>query len=75
MRAAGHDVVYVAENQASATDQEVAARATAEDRIVVTQDYDFGEMKTVDGLADFGTAKAAWFKDSEGNILELSEVL
>jgi hypothetical protein len=26
------------------------------------------------GLADFGTGKAAWFKDSEGNIFELSEV-
>jgi catechol 2,3-dioxygenase-like lactoylglutathione lyase family enzyme len=44
-------------------------------RGVVFEDYDFGEMKTVDGLADFGTAKAAWFKDSEGNTYELSEVL
>ncbi len=39
------------------------------------EDYDFGDLKTIDGLADFGTAKAAWFKDSEGNTLELSEVL
>jgi catechol 2,3-dioxygenase-like lactoylglutathione lyase family enzyme len=44
-------------------------------RGVVFEDYDFGEMKTVDGLADFDTAKAAWFKDSEGNTYELSEVL
>ena len=44
-------------------------------RGVVFEDYDFGELKTVDGLADFGTAKAAWFKDSEGNTHELSEVL
>ena len=28
----------------------------------------------VDGLADFGMAKAAWFKDSEGNTYELTEV-
>ena len=28
----------------------------------------------VDGLADFGAAKAAWFKDSEGNAYELTEV-
>jgi catechol 2,3-dioxygenase-like lactoylglutathione lyase family enzyme len=44
-------------------------------RGVVFEDYDFGEFKTVDGLADFGSAKAAWFKDSEGNTYELSEVL
>ena len=37
--------------------------------------YDFGEVRTIDGLADFGMAKAAWFKDSEGNTYELSEVL
>jgi catechol 2,3-dioxygenase-like lactoylglutathione lyase family enzyme len=45
------------------------------DRGVAFEDYDFGTVKTVDGLADFGTAKAAWFKDSEGNTYELSEVL
>ena len=44
-------------------------------RGVVFEDYDFGDLKTVDGLADFGVAKAAWFKDSEGNTYELSEVL
>jgi catechol 2,3-dioxygenase-like lactoylglutathione lyase family enzyme len=44
-------------------------------RGVVFEDYDFGELKTVGGLADFGSAKAAWFKDSEGNTFELSEVL
>ncbi|MCI0347002.1 MAG: hypothetical protein L0221_16435 [Chloroflexi bacterium] len=43
-------------------------------RGVVFEDYDFGELKTVDGLADSGTAKAASFKDSEGNIYEQSEV-
>jgi catechol 2,3-dioxygenase-like lactoylglutathione lyase family enzyme len=42
---------------------------------VVFEDYDFGEMRTVDGLADFGTAKAAWFKDPDGNTFELSEVV
>ena len=42
---------------------------------VVFADYEFGDFMTVDGLADFGGAKAAWFKDSEGNTFELSEVL
>jgi len=44
-------------------------------RGVLFEDYDFGEFATVDGLADFGGAKAAWFKDSEGNTFELSELL
>jgi catechol 2,3-dioxygenase-like lactoylglutathione lyase family enzyme len=48
--------------------------ADLRDRGVVFEDYDFGEFKTVDGLASFGPAKAAWFKDSEGNTFELSEV-
>jgi catechol 2,3-dioxygenase-like lactoylglutathione lyase family enzyme len=43
-------------------------------RGVTFEDYDFGEMKTVDGLIDFGAARAAWFKDSEGNTYELTEV-
>jgi catechol 2,3-dioxygenase-like lactoylglutathione lyase family enzyme len=49
--------------------------ATLRGRGVTFEDYDMGELKTVDGLADFGMAKAAWFKDSEGNTFELSEVM
>ena len=38
------------------------------------EEYDFGPMKTVDGLLDVpGMGKSAWFKDSEGNIFEISE--
>jgi DNA-binding transcriptional MerR regulator len=51
-----------------------AVMADLHARGVAFEDYDFGEMKTVNGLADFGTVKAAWFKDSEGNTFELSEV-
>lgn len=51
-----------------------AVMADLRGRGVVFEDYDFGEVQTVDGLADFGTAKAVWFKDSEGNTYELSEV-
>ena len=43
-------------------------------RGVQFEEYDMGEMRTVDGLLDVpGYGKAAWFKDSEGNIFELSE--
>jgi len=38
-------------------------------------EYDMGEMgKTQDGLMTFGEYKVAWLKDSEGNIIELSQV-
>ncbi len=38
-------------------------------------EYDMGDMgKTQDGLMSFGEYKVAWLKDSEGNILELSQV-
>lgn len=37
-------------------------------------EYDFGEMgKTENGLMTVGGYKAAWFEDSEGNILEISQ--
>lgn len=36
---------------------------------VVFEDYDLPDLKTENGLADFGEIKNAWAKDSEGNIL------
>ena len=44
---------------------------------VVFEDVDFGEFgSTVDGVLTMpgSTDKAAWFKDSEGNILSLSKM-
>jgi hypothetical protein len=40
-------------------------------RGVVFEDYDTPGMKTVNGILTAGGAKAAWFKDSEGNILAI----
>lgn len=37
------------------------------------EEYDMPGLKTVDGIATIGADKAAWFKDSEGNILGLSQ--
>jgi predicted enzyme related to lactoylglutathione lyase len=33
------------------------------------EEYDTPGLKTVNGVADLGGTKAAWFKDSEGNLL------
>ncbi len=44
-------------------------------RGIAFEEYDFGEMgRTQDGLIAMGNIKAAWFKDSEGNTIELSQV-
>ena len=42
-------------------------------RGVVFEEYDTPEMKTVNSIFTGGGAKAAWFKDSEGNILAVIE--
>lgn len=51
----------------------VAEVARLRARGVVFEDYDFGDFKTVNGIMtdpDGGTA--AWFKDSEGNIVSIT---
>ena len=40
-------------------------------RGVVFEEYDEPGLKTVGAIATAGGAKAAWFKDTEGNILAL----
>ena len=37
------------------------------------EEYDFPGLKTVNGIATGGGARTAWFKDSEGNIMALSQ--
>jgi predicted enzyme related to lactoylglutathione lyase len=44
-------------------------------RGVVFEEYDLPSIKTVDSIATGGGAKTAWFKDSEGNILAISQRL
>jgi len=39
------------------------------------EDYDYPTLKTVDGIADQGDLKAAWFKDSEGNTIGIMQPL
>jgi predicted nuclease of predicted toxin-antitoxin system len=44
LRAAGHDVISVAEEMFQAEDAEVLARAVAEDCILISNDKDFGDL-------------------------------
>jgi catechol 2,3-dioxygenase-like lactoylglutathione lyase family enzyme len=43
---------------------------------VAFEDYDIPEMglKTTNGVAEMGGMKSAWFKDTEGNILNLASM-
>ena len=41
---------------------------------VVFEQYDIGPIKTDEkGVAQFGDAKSAWFKDPDGNIISVNE--
>lgn len=51
-----------------------AAVADLRDRGVVFEEYDFPELKTVEGIATFGDQQSAWFRDADGNILALTSI-
>ena len=46
---------------------------TLRGRGVAFEEYDYPGLKTVGGIATIGTLHAAWFRDSEGNILAISD--
>jgi catechol 2,3-dioxygenase-like lactoylglutathione lyase family enzyme len=37
------------------------------------EEYNLGELKTVNGVATIADTKGAWFKDTEGNIIALTQ--
>ena len=52
-----------------------AALSELRDRGVKFEDYDMPGLKTVDGVADFGEmGLGAWFKDSEGNTINVVQM-
>lgn len=50
-----------------------AAMSELSSRGVQFADYDLPGLKTVDGVADLGGERLAWFTDSEGNIIALGQ--
>ena len=50
-----------------------AAVADLRGKGVRFEDYDLPGLKTVNGIAELGGTKVAWFKDPEGNILSIVE--
>jgi len=51
-----------------------AAVADLKSKGVSFEEYDMPGLKTEDGIATTGNAKAAWFKDTEGNILGIVQM-
>jgi catechol-2,3-dioxygenase len=70
-------LVYQTENAGTArntallwlTDDIVGEVARLREAGVVFEEYDQPGLKTENGIATTGAERAAWFKDSEGNIL------
>jgi catechol 2,3-dioxygenase-like lactoylglutathione lyase family enzyme len=56
-----------------AVDDVEAEVAALKARGVTFEEYDMPGIKTVNSVATGGGAKTAWFKDSEGNILAISQ--
>lgn len=56
-------------------DDVVAEVAELRARGVVFEEYDMPGLKTEDGIATGGGAKTAWFKDTEGNIMAVSQLV
>ncbi|TYC23459.1 VOC family protein [Micromonospora sp. MP36] len=50
-----------------------AEMADLRGRGVTFEEYDLPGLKTVNGVAEVATMRAAWFKDSEGNILGVTQ--
>lgn len=65
--AAGHTVAGFEVDRLEPVIETLTARG------VVFEEYDFPGLKTVDHIAWIGPERAAWFRDSEGNILSASE--
>jgi extradiol dioxygenase family protein len=51
-----------------------AEMADLRDRGVTFEEYDVPGLKTVNGVAELDSVRSAWFKDSEGNTLAVSQV-
>jgi catechol 2,3-dioxygenase-like lactoylglutathione lyase family enzyme len=55
-------------------DDLAAEVAELRSRGVQVEEYDEPGLKTVDGIAELGGIRGAWFKDPEGNILSVVQL-
>ncbi len=67
LRQAGHDVLVVSEAMPRAEDQDILIRAVREERVVVTNDKDFGELIYRSCQAHHGVLLLWLNNESSGN--------
>jgi predicted enzyme related to lactoylglutathione lyase len=65
---AGHTQIGFATDDIEAEVNELRSRG------VEFEEYDFPGLKTKNGIAQTGQARAAWFKDSEGNMIGIVQL-
>lgn len=58
----GHDVVWTGSWPRDPGDEEILARAFAEERVLVTLDKDFGELAILRNLRHFGILRLVGFR-------------
>ncbi len=76
-----HFIVYPSSGAASGTHDQIgfvvedveSMVATLRSNGVIFEEYELPGASATDGISDFGGVKAAWFKDSEGNLLSIVE--
>jgi catechol 2,3-dioxygenase-like lactoylglutathione lyase family enzyme len=57
------------------TDDLDSEMATMREHGIVFEEFDVPGMKTVDGVATGDALRSAWFRDSEGNFICISEMM
>lgn len=67
LREAGHDVLAVAETMSGARDADILTRASLENRILITNDKDFGELVFRSGQAHAGVVLLRLRDESTAN--------
>ena len=71
LREDGHDVLYVAENIAGTTDEEILELANRDERILMTRDKDFGELVYREKRAHSGIILNRLYELSSGRKAEI----
>ena len=80
---AGDQLLLFASDEAGTAKHQVAAWRVDDLEAEVTElrergvrfeNYDGPDLQTVDGIAATPVGRAAWFKDSEGNVLTISQL-
>jgi predicted nuclease of predicted toxin-antitoxin system len=76
LRADGHDIVYIREIAAGVDDRTVLQMAASQDRILMTEDKDFGELVVRLGLPAYGIVFLRMDPaDSDTKLARLREII